>query len=46
MIWVESMDEFVGKADLSQVAIEAFAGEVGVSAGIVLERLQHEGLLK
>lgn len=36
----------MGKADLSQAAIEAFAGEVGVSAGIVLERLQHEGFLK
>jgi len=43
LIGAESLDEFVGKADLSQAAIEAFAGEVGVSAGIVVGRLQHEG---
>jgi hypothetical protein len=36
----------LGDNAFSQAAIEAFAGEVGVSAGIVLERLQHEGLLK
>jgi HTH-type transcriptional regulator/antitoxin HigA len=45
LIGAERLGEFVGKADLSQAAIEAFAGEVGVSAGIVLGRLQHEGFL-
>ncbi len=29
----------------SKAAIEAFAHEVGVAAGIVVGRLQHEGLL-
>ncbi len=39
-------EDFVRNADLGEAAIEAFAGEVGVSAGIVVGRLQHEGLIK
>jgi len=46
LIGAEKLGEFVRKADLSQEAIETFAREVGISAGIVVGRLQHEGLLK
>lgn len=45
LIGAEKLCEFVRKADLSHEAIETFAREVGVSAGIVLGRLQHEGFL-
>ena len=38
--------EFVHRADFSEAAIEAFARKIGVSAGIVVGRLQHEGLLR
>jgi HTH-type transcriptional regulator / antitoxin HigA len=39
-------ENFILKADFNEAAIESFAGEIGVSAGIVVGRLQHEGFLK
>ncbi|MGA2534019.1 MAG: ImmA/IrrE family metallo-endopeptidase [Candidatus Aminicenantales bacterium] len=39
-------EEFIHKSDFTEAAIKAFSGEVRVSAGIVIGRLQHEGLLK
>jgi HTH-type transcriptional regulator/antitoxin HigA len=39
-------EELVRKADFSAAAIKAFASEIGVSGGIVVGRLQHEGLLR
>jgi len=46
LIGAGPFEDFVLKADFSEEAIEAFAGEVGVSAGIVIGRLQHEGRLR
>jgi HTH-type transcriptional regulator / antitoxin HigA len=46
LIGAERLGEFVQKSDFSRAAIVAFAGEVGISAGIVVGRLQREGLLK
>ena len=43
LIGAEKLCEFMRKADLSHEAIETFAREVGISAGIVAGRLQHGG---
>lgn len=37
--------DFVRAGDFGEAAVRAFAGEMGVPAGIVVGRLQHEGLL-
>ena len=46
LIGAEKLGQVVLKADFSQIAIKAFAREVGVSVGIVVGRLQHEGFLE
>jgi HTH-type transcriptional regulator/antitoxin HigA len=46
LIGARRFEDFILKADFSEEAIEALAGEVGVSAGIVIGRLQHEGRLR
>ena len=38
-----SFNEFVRKGEFDRAAIERFAREIGVTAGIVIGRLQHEG---
>ncbi|MCJ7586826.1 MAG: HigA family addiction module antitoxin [Candidatus Aminicenantes bacterium] len=45
LIEAELFDPFVRKADFSEAAVKALAGEAGVSVGIVIGRLQHKGLL-
>ncbi len=45
LIGAELLESFVRKADFSETAIKALAAEAGVSAGIVIGRLQHKGLL-
>jgi len=37
--------EFVDRGDLSPSAVRAFAEEMGISAGIVVGRLQHDGVI-
>lgn len=37
--------EFVDRGDLGPSAVRAFAEEMGISAGIVVGRLQHDGLI-
>lgn len=39
----EKYREFVGYADFSRNALSIFASEIGVSIGIVIGRLQHDG---
>jgi HTH-type transcriptional regulator / antitoxin HigA len=39
----EELRAFVGKSDLSTAAVRAFSESMGVAAGIVVGRLQHEG---
>ena len=46
LIAIERLNEFFAKADFSQEAITEFSREAGIAAGIVVGRLQHEGLLK
>jgi len=46
LIGAERLGEFTAEADFSRAAIEAFAGEIGISAGIVIGRLLHEGFIK
>jgi HTH-type transcriptional regulator/antitoxin HigA len=46
LIGTERLGEFTAKADFSRAAIAAFAGEIGISAGIVIGRLQHKGFIK
>ena len=46
LIEARRFDEFVRKGDFSEAAVEGFAGDLGIPKGIVVGRLQHEGLLK
>ena len=45
LIEAESFDKFVRKGDFGEAAVKALAREVGISEGIVVGRLQHEGFL-
>jgi HTH-type transcriptional regulator/antitoxin HigA len=45
LIAPQSFGEFIRKKDFSGEAIRAFAREIDVSFGIVIGRLQHEGLV-
>ena len=44
-IGAESFDKFIRGGDFGEAVVKSFAGEIGVSAGIVVGRLQHEGFL-
>ncbi len=37
--------EFVGRGEFSGTAVRGFAEEMGISAGIVVGRLQHDGII-
>lgn len=41
-----ALDRFLEARDLSATAIERFAKAIGIAPGIVVGRLQHDGLLK
>ena len=45
LIEAESFDKFVRKGDFDEAAVKALAREVGISKGIVVGLLQHEGFL-
>jgi HTH-type transcriptional regulator/antitoxin HigA len=45
LIAPDSLSEFIKRVDFRRTAVEAFARKIGVSAGIVVGRLQHDGLL-
>lgn len=46
LIPADKLREFVSRGDLSEAAIKAFAREIRITTGIVVGRLQHEGLLE
>lgn len=46
LIPADRLHEFISRGDLSGETVRAFAEEMGISAGIVVGRLQHEGLLE
>jgi HTH-type transcriptional regulator/antitoxin HigA len=46
LIGAESFDKFIRNGDFGEAAVKALAREVGISEGIVVGRLQYEGLLK
>ena len=41
----EKLDAFYKVGDFSMSAVQAFAGQVGVSEGIVIGRMQHDGVI-
>ena len=41
----DRLREFVSKGDLSAAAVKGFAEELGIAAGIVVGRLQHDGAI-
>lgn len=45
LIPTAKLREFVGKGDFSAAAVRAWAEEMGISAGIVVGRLQHDGVV-
>lgn len=41
----EKLDAFYKVGDFSMSAVQAFAGQIGVSEGIVIGRMQHDGVI-
>ena len=45
LIPADKLREFVGRGDFSLAAVRAFSEELGIAAGIVVGRLQHDGAI-